>query len=190
MRILILILLSGLFTTYLYARENRKPPEATVHSIRGDFDGDGRIDSATVVHVKEGRGNPVEDGTPDEYEIRFPGSSTLKPVKAGCCSLRLVNEGDLDDDGADELSLVQAPMNGCTYPMKTCSFTHGAWRDIVPLFLVPTGCSPVSEEALQQRVSAEKGSIYYLDTDGNDENGELIRKKVSARTAKKINPPE
>ncbi|WP_162903255.1 hypothetical protein [Taibaiella koreensis] len=152
--------------------------------VNGNFNGDGKIAQATVVKTKEGQGNPVEDGTPDEYEIRFPGTG-LSPIAAGCCTVRLVNEGDLDGDGADELSLFQAPMNGCTYSMKTYTLKQGKWQLLVPTFLIPTACEPLSDTKLRQRIFAEQGNIYYLETDINDKHGKLTKRKVATRQIKK-----
>lgn len=88
--------------------------------IQGDFNGDKKKDFATAIKTKIGQGNPVEEGTADEFEIQFSGNN-LKSINAGCCDIILINEGDLNNDGADELSVFQAPMNGCTYSMTTYS---------------------------------------------------------------------
>jgi hypothetical protein len=61
----------------------------TGEKIQGDFNGDGQTEFATATKIKEGQGNPVEDGTPDEYEIQFS-SDNLKSIKAGCCDIRLI----------------------------------------------------------------------------------------------------
>jgi hypothetical protein len=148
--------------------------------IQGDFDGDGNIDFATAVKIKEGQGNPIEDGSPDEYAIQFSGNK-LKSINAGCCDLRLINEGDLNNDGADEISIFQAPMNGCTYSMSTYSFINGAWKQIFETFLISTGCDTISDDDLQKRIFKENDAIYYYATDPNDENGKLVAKKVTMK---------
>lgn len=145
--------------------------------IQGDFNGDGLIDIATVVLVKEGQGNPVEEGTPDEYQIQFSGN-ILKPINAGCCEILLVNEKDLNNDGTDEISIYQAPSNGCTYTLTTYSFTKEAWKQTVEPLLIPTGCDPVSNEDIQNRVFNENNDIYYYETDLNVENGGLVKRKA------------
>ncbi|MCH5597485.1 FEKKY domain-containing protein [Niabella ginsengisoli] len=117
----------------------QKQLRAIGEEIQGDFDGDGKLEFAKAVKVKEGQGNPVEDGTPDEYEIQFS-NHKLKPIKAGCCDIRLVNEGDLNNDGSNEFSIFQAPMNGCTYTMTTYSYSNKSWKQIVKPFL----CQPLA----------------------------------------------
>lgn len=144
--------------------------------IEGNFKGDGQIYFATAVKIKEGIGNPVEDGTSDQYEIQFSGN--LPVINAGCCSIRLVNEGDLNNDGTDEISLFQAPMNGCTYSMTTYSLTKGNWKKVINEFMIATGCDEISDDDLQRRIFKEKDTIYYFEADPNDENQTLIKKKA------------
>lgn len=148
--------------------------------IQGDFNGDGQTEFATATKIKGGQGNPVEDGTPAEYEIQFSGDN-LKSINAGCCDIRLINEGDLNNDGADEISIFQAPMNGCTYSMTTYSFINGNWKQIIETFLIPTGCDNISNENLQKRIFKENNAIYFYDTDLNDENGKLVKKKATPK---------
>ncbi|MBE0391728.1 hypothetical protein [Flavobacterium sp. PL002] len=143
--------------------------------IQGNFYGDGQNSIATVKRVKIGKGNPVEDGTADEYEVQFSGKK-LKSISSGCCEIRLINEGDLNNDGADEISIFQAPMNGCTYAMTTYSFTKGAWKIIIKTFLIPTGCEYMSDEDLQNRIFVDNSMVYFLDTDMADEEVKLIKK--------------
>lgn len=153
---------------------------AVGEKIQGDFNGDGQTDFATATKVKERQGNPIEGGTPAEYEIRFS-DDNLKSIKAGCCDIRLINEGDLNNDGADDISVFQAPMNGCTYTMTSYSFTNRSWKPIVQPFLIPTGCDNLSDDDVQKRIFKEKNAIYYYYTDPNDENGKLIKKKVTTK---------
>lgn len=162
-------------------KEIKAPPLPAIgNKIQGDFDGDGKTDIATAIKVRERKGNPVEDGTPDEYEIQFS-ATNLKPIDAGCCNIRLVNEGDLNNDGADDISIFQAPMNGCTYSLTTYSFKKGFWKQIVETFLIPTACNELSDYFLQKRIFKENNAVYYLESDPNDENGKLIKKKASIK---------
>jgi hypothetical protein len=145
--------------------------------ISGDFNGDGKQDFAITVKTKERSGNPTEDGTAAEYEIQFPDSG-LKSVTVGCCEIILINEGDLTNDGADDISVFQAPANGCVYSMTTYSYTNGNWQQIVKPFLIPTECDGLSSDNLQNRIFKESNVIYFFDTDLNDEQGGLIKRQV------------
>lgn len=148
--------------------------------IDGNFLGNGKKVIASVIKTKEAKGNPIENGTPAEYEIRFS-DKNLKPIKAGCCEIILINEGDLNNDGKDDISIYQAPMNGCTYAMTTYSLINGNWKKIVDTFLIPTGCETITNENLQKMIFRENNQIYYLEKDMSDENGKVIRKKVNLK---------
>ena len=156
--------------------QNSKADNKIGEKIQGNFSGNGKNITASVIRTKEAKGNPIENGTPAEFEIRFS-DAKLKPIKAGCCEIILINEGDLNNNGSDEISIYQAPMNGCTYTMTTYSLIKGKWKKIVQPFLIPTGCESLSEKDLQNRVFQENKTIYFLEKDMNDENGKLIKKK-------------
>ncbi len=153
--------------------ENKK----TGNKIQGNFLGNGKNITATVIKVKEGKGNPIEEGTPDEYEIRFS-DNKLKPIKAGCCEIILINEGDLNKDGTEEISIYQAPMNGCTYSITNYSLINGSWKKIIDTFLIPTGCEKINNDDLQKMIFRENKNIFYFQKDMSNANGKLIKKKV------------
>lgn len=175
MRLILTLMTIGIFTFAQTTKEKKIGVE-----IEGDFLGNGKKITATSIKTKEGKGNPIEDGTPPEYEIRFS-NNKIKPIKVGCCEIILINEGDLNKDGKDDISIYQAPMNGCTYTMTTYSLINGNWKKIVDTFLIPTGCERIGNNDLQKMVFREKSNIYYLQKDMSDENGKLIKKKVKSK---------
>lgn len=148
--------------------------------IEGDFDGDGKNEFAFVTKTKTGEGNPIEDGTPDEYTISFSNAS-LKPIIIGCCEAQLINEGDLNEEGKDEFSVFQAPMNGCTYNMATYSLQNRNWKLVIEPFLIPTGCDGFTLEELQNRIFIENKTVYKLESDPNDESLKLVKKKINLK---------
>lgn len=172
MRLIIIILSLNTLAFGQTSKDNK-----VGEKIDGIFFGKGKKTRATSVKTQEGKGNPLEDGTPAEYEITFS-DSKLKPIKVGCCEVILINEGDLNNDGTDEISIYQAPMNGCTYSMTTYSFINGNWKQIVKPFLIPTGCSELSNAELQNRIFLQNKKIYYYDTISDEDNGKLRLKKV------------
>lgn len=136
--------------------------------IYGDFDGDGKIESAFRVLTKKGQGNPVENGTPDKYEIHFS-NKNINPIKVNCCWFKLINEGDLDEDGADEITIVQSPENGCIGTVSTFTIKDKKSNLLFKPFLLFI-CAELSDKELQKLIVTENNIIYYHEADPNDEN--------------------
>ena len=175
MKITKLILLLGIAITL--ASHTNAQTKTVGYIVQGDFSASGKQEVAFIVRTVAGQGNPIEDGTADEYEIQFSDIS-LKPIEAGCCEMQLVNEGDLNEDGGDELSVFQEPMNGNTFSMTTYTFTNGIWKELIKTFLVPTGGDYLDQEQIQNMIFKENGVLYYYVVDANDENFKLIKKKA------------
>lgn len=144
-------------------------------SIEGDFDGDGKIENAVVVKIKEGTGYILDgENARGIYEIQFS-NKNIPNINIDCCEAILINEGDLNNDEKDEISIYQSPLNGFTYIMETFSFVDGKWIDFIPAFLIPTATNAPTEEQLKDRIFKEGESIYYYDV---DENFNLVKTKV------------
>ncbi|MEC5144967.1 hypothetical protein [Chitinophaga sp. 212800010-3] len=144
-------------------------------SVPGDFNGDGHTETATLVLVKKGQGNPMEDGTPDEYAVQFS-DSTLPVLNIGCCEGKLFNKKDLNKNGTDEICTIQAPPNGNTYELTVWTLDKGKWKPMATPLLLPTGGDPFSFEDFAKRVFVQNDTLYYLETDLNDENLRLVKK--------------
>ena len=136
---------------------------------------------AEVVITKSGNDNPNDEYIPDECRVQLPNTSVNQIGNLVSCDTILINEGDLNDDGFDELSVYSAPLHGCTYNMSTFSFKNGFFQAIVPMFLVQTACEPFSSLELNKLVFKENSSVFYMTTDPNDESGKLIKNKVSIK---------
>ena len=146
----------------------QKIPNKIGDKIYGDFNGDGKEESAYRVLTKKGYGNPVENGTPDQYEIHFS-DKTINPIKVNCCWFKLINEGDLDKDGADELTIVQSPENGCIGTVSTFTIKDKKSNLLFKPFLLFI-CGKLSNVELQKLVITENNIVYYHEADPNDEN--------------------
>ncbi|RED26937.1 hypothetical protein BD847_0868 [Flavobacterium cutihirudinis] len=146
--------------------------------IQGDFNGDGKLEYAFRVQTTKGRGNPVEDGIPDNYEIEFS-DKTLKPIKVNCCWFKLINEGDLDKDGADEFTIIQSPENGCIATVSTFTIkAKKSYKLFTPFSIF--WCAEISDVELQKLIARENKTIYYYTSDPNDthllnDTGDKIR---------------
>lgn len=149
----------------------------TETEIEIDLQGDGNKTKSSLQQIKEQVGNPLEDGTPAEYIIKFD-SANIPSLNIGCCAAKIINEGDLDNDGNEELSIYQEPMNGCTYTMTTYTFKNGEWKQLIPPFLIPTACNEIPLDEIKKRIFQENNKIYIYKSDMNDENFKLIKTEV------------
>lgn len=153
-------------------------PEAVPDTIRieGDFNGDGNRDSAFGVIYRRA----MEQEGQDEYVIRFS-NPDIKPLVTGYGEIRLINEGDLNSDGRDDISVYQAPLHGCTYVMSSWAFTNTGWKQITDPWLVYNGCNYLSDEDLQHRIVMEDGVVYFYQEDPHDEHLTLVKKEMSIK---------
>lgn len=134
--------------------------------VEGDFNGDHTADMAYAVAY---RGN--------KYIVRFSTDSlrALPPFEG---RVRLVNEGDLNRDGRDEISVFQESLHGCFYYVSTWSYMRGRWKHITKSWVLPYFCDYISDEELQDRIVLEEGTVYYYEADVKDENFSLVKKEM------------
>ena len=160
-----------------YISDNKKNKNRKIgKEISGDFNGDGKKETATVVKIKKEGRTLGENRNAVEYEIKFS-KAGLKTIQVGCCKAKIVNEGDLNNDKKDEISAFQAPNHGCTYTMTTYSYINRKWKVVVKPILIPTACEQMTNEKIQKRVFNEGDSIYYYETDPNNFD-RLIKKNA------------
>jgi len=103
-----------------------------------------------------------ENNESAEYIIHFL-TNQFESIKIGCCDARLINEGDLNGDGSEEISVFQAPWNGCTYMLSTFSYQNGKWHQIIEPLLIPTGCEYYTDEEIQNRIFIENKTVYIYE---------------------------
>ena len=139
--------------------------------ITGDFNGDGKVDTAFVKQTANAKSKTKD------WTVFFSDKAILS-IRLGCCDVYLINEGDLNNNKATEISIFQAPDNGCTYMWTTYTYKAGKWTKLIPTFLVPTNCDPIKNADLEKKVFIEKGKLYYWDVDLNDEENKAIKKRV------------
>ena len=139
--------------------------------ITGDFNGDGKMDTAFAKQIINTKTKAKS------WTVSFS-DKTISSLRFSCCEVVLINEGDLNNDKATEISIFQAPENGCTYMWTTYTYKANHWTKLIPTFLVPTFCDPVEAADLEGKVFVEKGKVYYWDFDPNDEKFKPIKKQV------------
>jgi len=144
------------------------------HLITGDFNGDGRTDTAFVKQTF------IAKTKAKSWTLMFS-DKTIPGMQLGCCDLYLVNEGDLNKDKATEISIFQAPENGCVYVWTTYSLKNNRWTKFIQPFLIATDCEHFKPEELRNRVFKENGKVYYWDVDPNDDANQAIKKQVTIK---------
>jgi hypothetical protein len=124
-------------------------------SVEGDWNGDGKREFAFSAQVK---GGEVEDGQNSaEFAVKFA-DATVPELNVGCCEFQVMNEGDLNGDKTDELSVFQSPSNGCTYAFRTYTFRKGVWTELCTM-MIPTACEGQYTETLKDRVQTRNGVV-------------------------------
>jgi hypothetical protein len=120
-----------------------------------------------------------ESGIEMQYVVRFA-DPKIKPMPVvNGRHIRLVNEGDLNGDGQDEISIFAQSMHSCVFTTSTWSYLEGRWRRITDYWHVPTTCNYMSDEELESRIVQEDGVIYYYETDMSDKDFPLVKKELT-----------
>jgi hypothetical protein len=151
--------------------------------VQGYFDEDTSCDKGYGVffgriHSDGGSGDNVEAATEKQYIVRFQDNRLRPmPVMTGR-HIRLVNEGDLNADGQDEISIFVLSMHSCMYTASTWSYVAGRWTRITDYWSIPTVCDYLSDEDLQNRIVMEDGMLYYYETDVSDKDLPLVKKEL------------
>lgn len=168
----------GVDTGVMTAVEPPENPQVVPDTVRveGDFNGDGERDTAYGVLYRKA----MEVEGQDEYVIRFS-DQRIKPLVTGYGEVRLINEGDLNGDGREDISVYQAPLHGCTYVMSSWAFTRGGWKQVADPWLVYSGCNYFSDDDLQSRVVMEDGIVYYYQEEPGDEHLTLVKKEMGMK---------
>ena len=143
------------------------------NEVKGDFNGDGIKETAKVVLLQKGNGNPQENGVSDSYSIIFS-DPNIQVIDIGCCEAILINEGNLINERRDVLSVFQAPENGNTHTLRTYSLKGNKWIQIIQPSLYSNGGAPLPDSILHSLIlKAESGMILVQEQDMNDNSGRI-----------------
>jgi hypothetical protein len=138
--------------------------------VQGDFNGDCKIESLEVYMAKEGFGHPQTDSVYEYNLFKFRCSDKgiqLPDDISNYPHPQLVNEGDLNNDGSDELSIIDYSTNGTQVDMKVYSFDGKKWKQILSPTIEPGVGTDITLDELQKRVYLKDGKICYMNSDVN-----------------------
>jgi len=180
------------FTTFLFSINcNSQVTKNKIgDKIYGDFNGDGKFEYAFRVLTKKGFGNPVENGIPDEYELKFS-DENIKPIKDKFYWFTLINEGDIDNDGSDEVSVQEDPLNGCIGVVKTFTIKNKKSNYLFePFSFYRSACDDKISINSQDLVENDNGIVYFYeynaDADLELNGGYTVNSKGKKIFGKKI----
>jgi hypothetical protein len=139
--------------------------------IAGDFNGDGKKDTAFTKMST----NPKTKAR--SWKISFSDQS-IPVISLGCCQITLINEGDLNHDKKPEISVLQAPQNGCSFLWTTYSYEGGRWHKFIAPFHIFNQCEDFTRSQLEKRVFVEKSKVYYWDVVHDNEEDKPIKVEV------------
>lgn len=103
-------------------------------SVIGDFNGDGKREHATIYHYLK----PIPELTSHQYNddyyhycyIHFS-DDMLTRIQLAYVGFNLVNEGDLNGDGCDELGFFNVQGNTMWGYYSVLTFVDGEWHELV-----------------------------------------------------------
>jgi|GEM_PF-2606380 len=137
-------------------KEELKPEDG----IRGDFDGDGHEEYAWLLPPKT---KDMDCEGPCECTITFS-NDDISPVTIGnCIGGYPQNEGDLNGDGSDEISLIPHWFTSCWQAMYLFTYQKNKWPHLVSPLSVYV-CDGKDIDRVQQ---LEKGKLQLIE-DGMD----------------------
>jgi hypothetical protein len=165
-----LILLIGCSSVNEKSASTDKEQPAPIYlgqKINGDFDGDGELEEIEIVLIKEGFGNPQtdEDYEADQSEIRISNKKISSKGLSFDSSSQLINEGDLNGNGRDELSIVSYSYSGTAVFLVVYSYDGKSWSKILEPQIEPGQGTNLSLEDLQALVYKKNNKIHYLTSD-------------------------
>jgi hypothetical protein len=136
------------------------------NAVEGDFDGDGLTDYMWLEIVEK----------TEECRIRFSGA--LPPLTVGMClGGSPVNEGDINDDGADEVGLLPIWESSCWKGYFVYTFRDNQWVEV--LEPISTHCIQWEKNILPVvKDSTRKGYVFVNYSELTDEGIEVKTKSV------------
>jgi hypothetical protein len=140
-----------------------------VNAVEGDFDGDGITDYMWLETISK----------TEECKIRFSGN--IAPVIVGTClGGSPVNEGDLNDDGSDEIGLLPIWETSCWKGYFVYTFKENQWVEVFEA--IPTHCIQWEKNILPViKDSTRKGYVFINYSELTDDGIEIKTKTIKLK---------
>ena len=138
-----------------------------MESIEGDFNGDGKSEYAAIYHYLDEPDEMVENEDYDYYEyghyyyIVF-GDPAIPTIDVEWSAAHLVNEGDLNDDGSDELGFFNWGGYSLWGEYFVMTLEGGIWQEVVCVSH-NEDWNPVPYEDIVSSHPEDEGCIIYTE---------------------------
>lgn len=137
-------------------------------AVKGDWDGDGQLDSVRLIppmmRETDAAGDIGDCVVPCTCKLVF---ETLPPITIeNCIGGVPVNEGDLNDDGADEIGILPDWWTSCWRGYRVYGLRHGQW---VRLVVISTHCDQWAKGVdVIEKDETRPGRVIIRSTDISD----------------------
>lgn len=177
------ILLLSFFLSLFVSCEKEK--KTVGEKIEGDFNGDGKTEIAKLTNVSAKK---LDDVILLKYSVNFS-DSAIKPLvlENVCRKLKLINEGDLNDDNADDISISHeiAPSDPIAH-LETRSLSNDKWNYIIQDITIHFGFDTLNSKELQDIVKRNGKYIEYYTYGNSFQFDNNFKPKNLKKTTEKI----
>ncbi len=150
--------------------------------MRGDFNGDGKLETATLIKPRLSDADMDCDG-PCTARITFSDQHIPNIIIENCIGGMPINHGDLNENGTDEIGILPEWFTSCWHAYKVYTLINGKWEYAVKPFSTycdqwEQGVAPIVKD------KAKKGYAIIAYTEANKDYTEFLIKHKSVPVKK------
>ncbi len=139
-------------------------------AIQGDFNGDSYTEYVYL-----------EQPSPEKIEAEMcttvlKSNAALTDMVFNSCRSSILNIGDVDDDGTDEIQLITSGMNSTWLSVGLLAYVDGKWKHCIAPFMINN--SAYSMKQFIEKLGQGKVKIYYHDMSETDDFEHPLSKTV------------